>query len=187
MNRDNDLQRSGFTFEGSRDGLLIAAFVGIAALAAADLWGDLRAGVADWHVFGEGLVVLVAATAALLLVRGLLARARDLDRRLATVHTEAAAWRREAESLIAGLGASIDGQFTRWQLSPAEKEVALLLLKGLAHKDIARMRGISEATARQQARAVYRKAGVGGRNDLAAFFLEDLALPAETRPPKDSV
>jgi DNA-binding CsgD family transcriptional regulator len=39
------------------------------------------------------------------------------------------------------------------------------------------MRGISEATARQQARAVYRKAGVGGRNDLAAFFLEDLALP----------
>ncbi len=39
------------------------------------------------------------------------------------------------------------------------------------------LRGISEATTRQQARAVYRKAGVAGRNDLAAFFLEDLALP----------
>ncbi len=39
------------------------------------------------------------------------------------------------------------------------------------------MRNISEATARQQARAVYRKAGLAGRHDLAAFFLEDLVLP----------
>ena len=52
-------------------------------------------------------------------------------------------------------------------------------MKGLSHKDIARARGIGEATARQQATAVYRKAGVEGRNDLAAFFLEDLALPME--------
>lgn len=62
-------------------------------------------------------------------------------------------------------------------MSPAEKEVALLLLKGLSHKDIADVRSVTEATARQQARAVYKKAGLAGRNDLAAFFLEDLLLP----------
>ena len=45
------------------------------------------------------------------------------------------------------------------------------------HKEIASARSITEATARQQARAVYKKAGLGGRNDLAAFFLEDLLLP----------
>jgi hypothetical protein len=39
------------------------------------------------------------------------------------------------------------------------------------------IRAVSEATARQQAAAVYRKAGVAGRHDLAAFFLEDLLAP----------
>jgi hypothetical protein len=39
------------------------------------------------------------------------------------------------------------------------------------------VRSITEATARQQARGVYKKAGLSGRSDLAAFFLEDLLLP----------
>jgi hypothetical protein len=30
---------------------------------------------------------------------------------------------------------------------------------------------------RQQAGSIYRKAGLGGRRDLAAFFLEDLLGP----------
>jgi hypothetical protein len=51
------------------------------------------------------------------------------------------------------------------------------LLKGLSHKEIAEVRSITEVIARQQARAVYKKAGLSGRNDLAAFFLEDLLLP----------
>jgi DNA-binding CsgD family transcriptional regulator len=78
---------------------------------------------------------------------------------------------------LAGLGVAIDRQFERWALSPAEKEVALLLLKGLSHKEIAGVRSVTEATARQQARAVYKKAGLSGRHDLSAFFLEDLLLP----------
>jgi DNA-binding CsgD family transcriptional regulator len=76
-----------------------------------------------------------------------------------------------------GLAEALDQQFDRWSLSPAEKEVALLLLKGLSHKDIADVRSVTEATARQQARSVYKKAGLSGRHDLAAFFLEDLMLP----------
>ncbi|MBT8470373.1 MAG: helix-turn-helix transcriptional regulator [Myxococcales bacterium] len=74
----------------------------------------------------------------------------------------------------------------RWRLSPAEKEVALLLLKGLSHKEIAKVRSVTETTARQQARAVYRKAGLSGRHDLAAFFLEDLMLPTATGDPAQS-
>jgi DNA-binding CsgD family transcriptional regulator len=78
-----------------------------------------------------------------------------------------------------GLSQAIDEQFDRWQLSPAEKEVGLLLLKGLSHREVAEARSVTEATARQQARAVYKKAGLSGRHDLAAFFLEDLMLPQE--------
>lgn len=100
-----------------------------------------------------------------------------LAERLKASEAEAARWRDEARELLKGLGAAIDRQFERWALSPAEKEVALLLLKGLSHKELAEVRSISEATARQQARSVYKKAGLSGRNDLAAFFLEDLLLP----------
>ena len=60
----------------------------------------------------------------------------------------------------------------------AEEEVGLLLLKGLSMKEIADLRGTSERTAREQAGAVYAKAGLSGRAELSAFFLEDLLPPA---------
>ena len=74
---------------------------------------------------------------------------------------------------------SIDRQFQRWQLTPAEAEVGVLLLKGLTHKQVAEVRDTSERTVRQQARLLYRKAGLAGRSELAAFFLEDLLLPRQ--------
>lgn len=86
-------------------------------------------------------------------------------------------WRDETQRLLAGLGAAIEAQFERWGLTPAEKEVALLLLKGLGHKDAANVLGRSERTVRQHAISVYRKSGLAGRAELAAFFLEDLLLP----------
>lgn len=162
-----------------RYGGLIGAFALIGVLAGADLVEDLDEGVSALHVLAEGGVIAIALAAVVILVWALINRTRELDDRLASSHESARLWREEAENLLRGLGASIDRQFGRWGLSAAEKEVALLLLKGLAHREIARARGISEATARQQATAVYRKAGLAGRNDLAAFFLEDLALPIQ--------
>ena len=91
---------------------------------------------------------------------------------------ETSRWKREAGDLLAGLGVAIDAQFERWVLSPAEREVALLMLKGLSHKEIASIRHVGEATVRQQAQGIYRKSGLANRNDLAAFFLEDLLLPS---------
>ena len=69
---------------------------------------------------------------------------------------------------------AIDRQFDRWELTPAEREVGLLLLKGLSLREIAEVRGTSERTTREQARNVYRKGGLAGRAELSAFFLEDL-------------
>lgn len=112
-------------------------------------------------------------------VRFLSARRREhlLRRDLERARSEAERWRRDASDVLRGLGAAIASQFERWGLSSAEREVALLLLKGLAHKEIAEVRGTSEKTARQQALSVYRKAGLAGRAELSAFFLEDLLLP----------
>lgn len=84
----------------------------------------------------------------------------------------------EAEGLLRGLSDQIERQFEHWELTAAEHEVALLLLKGFRHKEIAGIRGTSERTVRQQAIAIYKKAGIEGRTDLAAFFLEDLLSPS---------
>jgi DNA-binding CsgD family transcriptional regulator len=88
-------------------------------------------------------------------------------------------WRSESRALLNGLGEAIDAQFTRWNLTDAEREVALLLLKGLSTKEIAAVRAGSERTVREHARAIYAKAGLTGRAALSAFFLEDLLAPIE--------
>lgn len=102
-----------------------------------------------------------------------------LMRDLEVARTEGAQWRADMRELLEGLSAAIDAQFERWGLTPAEREVALLLLKGLSHKEIAVVREASVLTVRQQARSVYSKANLSGRAALSAFFLEDLLLPAD--------
>ena len=39
------------------------------------------------------------------------------------------------------------------------------------------MRATSDATVRQQAQAIYRKAGLPGKTAFSAYFLEDLFVP----------
>lgn len=164
----------------------------LAALMAIDLAMDLRHGTSGFHAAIEGSAIAAAAIAIGLLashVRALRREAHDLRAEVDVHRADAARWRREASAFIDGLGAAIDQQLDRWGLSGAEKEVALLLLKGLEHKQIAEVRGVTETTVRQQARSLYRKAGLTGRHDLAAFFLEDLLGPrvtAETLRPSRS-
>lgn len=100
---------------------------------------------------------------------------RDLE--LARVQGQR--WRNESRSLLNGLGEAIETQFSRWNLTEAEREVALLLLKGLSHQEVAAVRAVSERTVREQARSIYAKAGLTGRAALSAFFLEDLLAPIE--------
>jgi DNA-binding CsgD family transcriptional regulator len=157
-----------------------AAFALIALLVGADVVGDLRAGGGPGHAALElGLMVVALGGAGFFWAQfaSLRRRARLLVRDLDAAQAEADRWRREADEVLRGLGVAIDRQFERWNLSAAEKEVALLLLKGLAHKEIAEVRDTSERTVRQQSLAIYRKAGLSGRAELAAFFLEDLLLP----------
>jgi DNA-binding CsgD family transcriptional regulator len=103
----------------------------------------------------------------------------QLIRDLEIARAQGQHWRAEARSHLIGLGKAIEAQFSRWNLTGAERDVALLLLKGLSHKEIATIRASSERTVREQARALYAKAGLTGRSALSAFFLEDLSAPIE--------
>jgi DNA-binding NarL/FixJ family response regulator len=86
---------------------------------------------------------------------------------------QASQWQYCVEQLQAGLAQEIDDHMTAWKLSAAEKEIGMLLLKGLSLREIAEVRGTSERTVRQQSLAIYSKAAVAGRAELSAFFMED--------------
>ncbi|MES9925185.1 MAG: helix-turn-helix transcriptional regulator [Candidatus Thiodiazotropha endolucinida] len=100
-----------------------------------------------------------------------------LIRDLETARVEGMQWRNSVSDLINGLSQGIARQFSEWSLTTAEREVGLLILKGMSYKEIAVMRDVSEKTVRQQAHSIYRKAKLSGRAALSAFFLEDLLLP----------
>lgn len=104
-----------------------------------------------------------------------LALLRDLE----VARLQGQRWRNESRALLAGLGEAIDAQFSHWNLTEAEREVALLLLKGLSLKEVAGIRATAERTIRAQARSIYSKTGLTGRAALSAFFLEDLLAPID--------
>jgi DNA-binding CsgD family transcriptional regulator len=159
---------------------MLVLFLLIFGLIGGDLVSDYGAGTSLWHLLAEFAVLVVAGIGIVFLWRRLRVvreSVRSLERDVEAATLEAARWRSEARELLAGLASAIDGQFTRWRLTAAEREVALLLLQGLGHKQIGARRDTSERTVREQARAVYQKAGLQGRSELAGFFLGDL-LPS---------
>lgn len=173
------------------DALGLALFSGMALLVAIDVIADLG-GLP--HAAVEALVMLLAGVGVFVLLRRFRQERRALRDAVALAeasaaraaadsaraYEEAGRWREEARDALRGLSAAIDRQFDRWQLSPAERDVGLLLLKGLSHKEVAVVLDKSERTVRQQSLAIYKKSGLAGRAELSAFFLEDLLLPPTT-------
>jgi len=156
---------------------LAVILLAIAAGGAIDLMLDRPAQWLSFHVVYEVALVLGGAATAAWLWRGWRraeGEGAELRRTLTARQAERDAWRASAEQALAGLGAAIDRQFGVWGLTPAEREVAMQVLKGRSHKEIAAATGRSERTVRQHAAAAYQKAGLDGRAALAAFFLEGL-------------
>lgn len=92
-------------------------------------------------------------------------------RQLLAERARDAARRRRASSEFRDL---LDERFSDWRLSPAERDVALFVIKGFSTAEVARLRQTSEGTVKAQTAAIYRKAGLGGRSQLLAVLIEDL-------------
>ena len=129
------------------------------------------------------IVPVVLASVGVALLFRVTHRQRDdnlkLFRDLELARIQGQRWRSDSRTLLTGLGEAINAQFSRWNLTDAEREVALLLLKGLSHKEVATIRAVSERTIREQSRSIYTKSGRSGRSALSAFFLEGLLAPIE--------
>ncbi len=153
---------------------------GIATLVFWDAITDMNQGASTQHITTEILVVLMAVMSLLLIwLSTILSLRRKLGNAVQDrekLRSEAESWKQNVSQLAQGLSNMIDQQFDIWSLTPAEKEVSLLLLKGISIKEIAQIRQVSDRTVKQQNLAIYKKSKLTGRAELSAFFLEDLLL-----------
>lgn len=160
--------------------LLVVALAIIIVGGAIDLVLDAPDSLLSGHAIYELSMIVIALCITVVVWRGWLSAERSLveaRHALDASGEERDAWRGRAQQALEGLGFAVAAQFHAWGLTPAESEVAMLLLKGHSHKSIARATGRSERTVRQHAVMVYHKSRLGGRAELAAFFLGDLVLP----------
>ncbi|WP_377194280.1 helix-turn-helix transcriptional regulator [Ruegeria meonggei] len=106
-------------------------------------------------------VALIAGVVFLMIeLRGLLSRMSDMQTGLEIAHGQ--------------LAKVIEGFFEDWNLTNAEKDVALMILKGLDNQAIAKVRNTASGTVRAQATSVYAKSSTDGRAQFISLFVEEL-------------
>lgn len=149
----------------------------IFALAVADICQDFSEGLSFPHMITEFLICFSVLVVFFylhmhnkFLHNELLFNKDEMNK----FREEAEKWKEKNSNFTNGLSNAIDKQLEVWNLSPSEKEIALLILKGLSLKEIAGIRSVSEKTVRQQSTNIYQKSHLSGRAELSAFFLEDL-------------
>lgn len=131
----------------------------------------------------EGIEMLLALLGIALLVYAIRQRQRETEAMrqqlqltrhdLIAAHAGLQQMNNKIQQASRQYGEVIREQLEAWQLTTSEREVALLLLKGLSFDEIASVRDTKEKTVRQQASSIYRKSGLNGRHELAAWFFED--------------
>ncbi|MFL5784093.1 MAG: helix-turn-helix transcriptional regulator [Bacteriovoracaceae bacterium] len=146
-----------------------------------DILHDLHQGISLSHILHEVILFLISLAALIWQVRVIFIKNKSLHAlnvELLETKKSYQEWKQRTHSQAMEIRRMIDEQFAVWHLSQSEKDVALLLIKGLSMKEIAEIRATHEKTVRQQATTIYKKAGLSGRQELAAFFFEDiLSLP----------
>ncbi|PSL19470.1 helix-turn-helix transcriptional regulator [Shimia abyssi] len=71
-------------------------------------------------------------------------------------------------------GDVLETRFIDWELTGAEREVAILAIKGFSIAEMADLRDTKQGTIKAQCASVYKKADVSGRLQLLSVFLDDL-------------
>jgi DNA-binding CsgD family transcriptional regulator len=157
--------------------LLLLAFMSIANVL--DIVMDLSHNLPLSHVSKEVVMFLLSLIGFLWLINGYRIQQREVSGlRLALDAAKQQAIKHPPKQYVIDarkrLGDVISQQFDEWLLTPSEKEVGLMLLKGLSLKEIAALRETLEKTVRQQASSIYKKASINGRHAFSAWFIEDI-------------
>ena len=117
----------------------------------------------SFHVLIEGIIFIATS---IILAHEIL-RVVSLQRDLSHQKDKVARLSGELNSVISK-------DFEDWKLTESEKEVAILLIKGLSMNEIGELRNVKEKTVRTQATSIYTKSKCPNRHELAAKVIEDL-------------
>jgi len=129
-----------------------------------DIINDLNKGMdSALHLLLEGCVFVATSIALYIEIR-----------RVIGLHKRIIIEEGKVSRLTGELFAIINSEFDKWNLTDTEKEIAILLIKGLSMREIGELRQVKEKTIRQQATQIYAKAGYSNRQELASHFIEDL-------------
>lgn len=157
---------------------IVVLVLGIALFTVLDVIEDWEDGSPLSHIIPEVFVIFACSSAGMVLLLRLIGSRHEFLEstrgELEAAKSEAALWRQKTAGLSRGVSDAISEQLASWGMTPAEQDISFLLIKGLSTKEIAAVRETSERTIRQQSSEIYRKSGLSGRAQLAAFFIEDL-------------
>jgi DNA-binding CsgD family transcriptional regulator len=64
-------------------------------------------------------------------------------------------------------------KFDQWNLTLAERDIAMYMLKGLSIAEIAAARSTAEGTIKAQTSNIFRKTGVASRMELMSLFMDE--------------
>ena len=161
----------------NKDRIISVALVLIIIFKVVDLYIDFSNGVHTKHILQEVLLIAISLALFIYLMLDMAKRSINTSRLIAQLNQSKSyteALNKQVLDTKQKFFDAIHAQFNDWKLTPSEKEVALLLVKGLSTSEIAAVSKKSEKTIGNQASAVYKKAHVSGRHELAALFFETL-------------
>lgn len=112
---------------------------------------------------GSETLVLVLLVAGFALAR---ASMRDLQQNRVALEVQLRSLRGEFDRIL-------HDRFDRWNLTPAQRDVALMTLRGLRLSEIAGLRDCAEGTVKAHLSAVFRAAEVRTRSELVGLFMDE--------------
>ena len=91
---------------------------------------------------------------------------------------------RSIKMASSSLQSVIESNFDAWNLTPAERDVAALMVKGLSIAEIAGVRGSADGTVKAHLNAIYRKSNARNRAEVLSHIMDTLIdkpllVPAE--------
>jgi DNA-binding NarL/FixJ family response regulator len=114
------------------------------------------------HLFFE----VFSALALILAIRILVRQLRWLQARNVKQSESLRLLRGEMDSFVRG-------KFDEWNLTSAERDIAMYMLKGMSIAEIASARSTAEGTVKAQTSNIFRKTGVTTRMELMSLFMDE--------------
>ena len=136
-----------------------------------DVVADVAAhGIAGVSYASAELIHLIFETMAVL---GLGYAVIMLRQYLRLLHVEAEASKETIHMLRGNFDEVLHDKFKQWRLTAAERDVTLLIIRGLSVADIAAARKTAQGTIKAQSTSIFRKVGVGSKTELMSVIIDE--------------